>query len=222
MKKVMIVEDHPIVLKGLALLIGADPQLEVVSLASTRAEALNALVDHAPHAALIDLTLGKDSGLDLIKDLRIHAPDLKILVLSMHNERFYADRALAAGAHGYCIKEQPADDILEAIRTIIQGKSWISQKLLPDNADAPQGKLATVLQLSDREFQIFGMTGRGMGTSEVAEALHLSVKTIETHKENIKQKLNCPTSRDLRRYATDWYASQTPGTPWAHGILPHG
>lgn len=209
MKKVMIVEDHPIVLKGLVLLLGADPHLRVVATASNRAGALEALEVHRPQVALVDLTLGKDSGLELIKDLRALSPDIRILVLSMHNERFHAERALAAGAHGYCRKEESADDILGAIQAIVGGKTWVSPQLVPaDDAEAPKGRLATVLQLSDRELQIFGMTGRGLGTTEVAEALHLSVKTVETHKENIKQKLHCPSARELRQYAADWYASQ--------------
>jgi DNA-binding NarL/FixJ family response regulator len=210
MKRVMIVEDHPIVLKGLSQLIAADPYLRVVALANSRAQALSLLAEANPDIAIVDLTLGKDSGLELIRDLRIQAPAIRILVLSMHNELHYADRAVASGAHGYCMKEQSADEILEAVRTVARGKTWFSQRFLEmrETDAASPGQLAMVLKLSDREFQIFGMTGQGLGTSEIAEQLSLSIKTIESHKENIKQKLKCATARDLRQYAAEWHASQ--------------
>lgn len=207
---VLIVEDHPVFLKGLVHLLGGEPGFTIVAEATNRQQALEALAAKKPNVVLVDLTLGDDSGLDLIKDIRFQNTEVRLLVLSMHDERFYAERALAAGAHGYCMKEEAADHILEALRTVASGKIWLSPRLAEKTEEFrhTQGWLASVQKLSDREFQVFTHIGKGLGTVEIASKLKLSAKTIDTHKENIKLKLHCNTSQDLRQYAIEWQSSQ--------------
>lgn len=207
---VVVVEDHPIFLKGLAHLLDAEAGFEIVAEAKSRHQALEAIETKRPAIAIVDLTLGDDSGLDLIKDIRFRWPDIRILVLSMHDERYYAERSLAAGAHGYCMKEEAAEHIVAALKTVAAGKVWLSPRLA-DTLSAPRdGRAqAAVSKLSDREFQVFTWIGKGLGTVEIAAKLNLSSKTIDTHKENIKLKLGCGTSQDLRQYAIEWQSSQS-------------
>jgi DNA-binding NarL/FixJ family response regulator len=208
---VLVVEDHPIFLKGLTYLLSGEPGFTIVAESSNCREAMEALKSKKPTVVLMDLTLGDESGLDLIKDMKSAAPDVRILVLSMHDERFYAERALAAGAHGYCMKEEAADNILAALRAVSSGKIWLSPRFREKTAEYRQdtGLLTSVQKLSDREFQVFTLIGKGLGTIEVAAKLKLSAKTIDTHKENIKLKLHCSTSQDLRQYAVEWQTSQS-------------
>lgn len=210
LNRVLVVEDHPIFLKGLVHLLGSEPGFTIVGEARDRRQALEALADKKPDLILVDLTLGDDSGLDLIKDIRALDGAVRILVLSMHDERFYADRALAAGAHGYCMKEEAADHILAALNTVAAGRTWLSQRLRDKGNEYPKAKGSEelVLKLSDREFQVFTFIGKGLGTVEIAAKLKLSAKTIDTHKENIKLKLKCATSQDLRQYAIEWQSGQ--------------
>jgi DNA-binding NarL/FixJ family response regulator len=169
------------------------------------------LSEKKPTLVVLDLTLGDDSGFDLIKDIRSLAPEVRILVLSMHDERFYAERALAAGAHGYCMKEEASDHFLAALRTVALGKTWLGPRFKERTEEIrqEQGWLTSVHKLSDREFQVFTLIGKGLGTVEIAAKLKLSTKTIDTHKENIKLKLHCGTSQDLRQYAIEWQSSQS-------------
>ena len=205
---VVVVEDHPIFLKGLHHLLDAEAGFTIVAEAKSRHQALQALEEKRPAIALVDLTLGDDSGLDLIKDIKFRWPEIRILVLSMHDERFYADRSLAAGAHGYCMKEEAAEHIVAALKTVATGKIWLSPRLTQANEARAESGLASVHKLSDREFQVFTWIGKGLGTVEIAAKLNLSSKTIDTHKENIKLKLGCATSQDLRQYAIEWQSSQ--------------
>jgi two-component system, NarL family, response regulator NreC len=207
---VLIVEDHPIFLKGLHQLLAGEAGFTIVAEAANCNDALAALVAKKPSLAIVDLTLGDESGFDLIKEFKTVAHDLHILVLSMHDERFYAERSLAAGAQGYCMKEEAADHIMEALRTVASGKTWLSPRFRERTEEygSEPGWLASVKKLSDREFQIFSMIGKGLGTIEMAAKLNLSVKTIDTHKENIKLKLHCGSSQDLRQYAIEWQTSQ--------------
>jgi two-component system, NarL family, response regulator NreC len=207
---VLVVEDHPIFLKGLVQLLSGETGFKIVAEAMNAREALEALEAKKPSLVLLDLTLGEDSGLDLIKEMKARSPGLRILVLSMHDERFYAERALAAGAHGYCMKEEAAAHIMAALRTVASGKIWMSPsfKERTEPYRDEEGWVASVHKLSDREFQVFGLIGKGLGTVEIAAKLKLSAKTIDTHKENIKIKLHCNTSLDLRQYAIEWQSSQ--------------
>ncbi|HTH13446.1 MAG TPA: response regulator transcription factor [Spirochaetia bacterium] len=207
---VLVVEDHPIFLKGLAHLLSAEAGFFIAATAANRHQALEALDAKHPDIVLVDLTLGEDSGLELIKDIRFRAPDTRILVLSMHDERFYAERSLSAGAHGYCMKEEAADHIVAALKSVAAGKIWLGPEFTKKNEEflSSGGWLASVHKLSDREFQVFTLIGKGLGTVEIAAKLHLSAKTIDTHKENIKVKLACSTTQDLRQYAIEWQMSQ--------------
>jgi two-component system, NarL family, response regulator NreC len=207
---VLIVEDHPIFLKGLHQLLSNETGFSIVSEASNCRDAMASVVAQRPSILLVDLTLGDENGLDLIKDASTLAPEMRILVLSMHDERFYAERALAAGAHGYCMKGEAADHMMDALRTVASGKTWLSPRLRERSEEyhGEFGQYPSVRRLSDREFQIFELIGKGLGTVEMAAKLNLSAKTIDTHKENIKLKLHCATSQDLRQYAIEWQTTQ--------------
>ena len=207
---VLIVEDHPTFLKGLTHLLAAEPGLMVVAETTTAHQALEELERKKPTVALVDLTLGETSGLDLIKDIRLRSPETKVLVLSMHEEKYYAERALAAGALGYCMKEEAVDHIVAAIRSVVAGQVWLSPRFdeKVQKLRSMDGWIAAVQKLSDREFQVFTVMGLGLGTSEIAARLHLSAKTIDTHKEKIKVKLGCRTSQDLRQRAIEWRSSE--------------
>lgn len=202
---VLLVEDHPIFLKGLVHLLTGEPGFHLVGEAGSRQAALAAVEAKKPNIVVVDLTLGDDNGLDLIKDIRLLAPETHILVLSMHDEKFYADRALAAGANGYCMKAEAAENIVTALKTVASGKTWLSPAYREGHESTKgSGWQESVSRLSDREFQVFTLIGKGLGTVEIAAKLNLSTKTIDTHKENIKLKLRCNTSQALRQYAIEW------------------
>lgn len=212
MNTVLVVEDHPIFRKGLTHLLAGEPGFSIVAEATNRHEALEALDEKKPTVVVVDLTLGEDSGLDLIKDIRYRSPETKILVLSMHDEKFYAERSLAAGARGYCMKGEAVDHIVAALKAVVAGKIWLSPRFRESVQDLRAADVAVpaVARLSDREFQVFTLIGKGLGIVEIAAKLHLSAKTIDTHKENIKLKLGYQTSQDLRQYAIEWQSGQSP------------
>jgi len=206
--RVLVVEDHPIFLKGLTHLLGVVPGVQVVGEASTRLQALEALEAHRPDLVLVDLTLGDDNGLELIKDMKFRFPDLKVLVLSMHDERYYADRAVAAGALGYCMKEEAVEHLVDAVKTVAAGGAWLGSSLrLADKAKelkARGGAASAVTNLSDREFEVFTWIGHGLRVAEIAARLNLSAKTVDTHKERVKVKLGLASSQELRLFAIQW------------------
>jgi DNA-binding NarL/FixJ family response regulator len=214
---VLIVEDHPIFSKGLAQLIGAQPGFTVVGEARNGAEALSLLVAKEPSLVILDLNLGDEDGLSLIKDIKSRAPDAVILVLSMHDERYYAERAIRSGAAGYIMKEAAGTKVLDAIRTVVSGGVWLSDAersrlegyaASPDAATPDADWLASISKLSDRQLQIFSLIGKGLGTVEIAAKLDLSTKTIDTHKEHIKAKLHCGSTQELRQLAVEWTSRQ--------------
>lgn len=177
-------------------------------MAKDRNEALTLLNNMTPNLAIVDLNLGQEDGLELIKDIIIIHPKTKILVLSMHEERFYAERAIKAGAKGYIMKEEAESQVINAIQTVIHGEIYLSEKeknrIENLNKDIQGKTFDTISELSDRQFQIFTLIGKGLGTVEIANKLNLSIKTIDTHKENIKTKLHCKTSAELRQMAIEW------------------
>ncbi len=211
--KVILIEDHPLFSKGLAQLIDAQSSYEVVGEARNSSEALDLLEKTSPDLAVVDLNLGDEDGLSLIKELKARVADLVILVLSMHDERYYAERALRAGARGYIMKEEAGTKVIDAIKTVMSGKIWLSDTererlfdyMTGGNA-MKEGKdwFASVSKLSDRQLQIFTLIGKGLGTVEIAAKLNLSTKTIDTHKEHIKLKLHCSSSQELRQLAIEW------------------
>ena len=209
--RVLLVDDHPLVRRGLAAVIGGEDDLEVCGEAETVLAAMQMVRTEAPDLVVTDLSLGDGNGLELVKRLRAQDPDLKILVCSMHDERLFAQRALGAGANGYIGKEQATAHVVEAIRHTLSGRTWLSDAMTDL---ALNGALRTVAGdngvagLTDRELAVFELIGRGMGPSQIALQIHLSVKTIETHREKIKRKLGLRSGAELTRRAMQWVTEQ--------------
>lgn len=207
---VIIIDDHPLFSRGLAQLIETQNDFKVVGMAKNRNEALELLQKTSPNLTILDLNLGQEDGLELIKDILSFNPQIKILVLSMHNERFYAERALKAGAKGYIMKQEAESQVINAIKTVTQGEIYLSENEKKRIKELLQGdsensdNFTTISTLSDRQLQIFSLIGKGLGTVEIAKRLNLSIKTIDTHKENIKAKLHCSSSAELRQMAINW------------------
>jgi two-component system, NarL family, response regulator NreC len=207
---VIIIDDHPLFSRGLAQLIETQKDYKVIGMAKNRQEALTLLSNVTPNLAIVDLNLGQEDGLELIKDIVIIHPETKVLVLSMHDERFYAERALKAGAKGYIMKEEAETQVINAIQTVMHGDIYLSEEeknRIAENSTDGSGqnsKFDTISELSDRQLQIFTLIGKGLGTVEIASKLNLSIKTIDTHKENIKAKLHCASSGELRQMAIEW------------------
>jgi len=210
---VIIIDDHPLFSRGLAQLIETQKVYKVTGMAKDRMEAISMINDLKPNLAIVDLNLGQEDGLELIKDILAMQPSTKVLVLSMHDERFYAERALKAGAKGYIMKEEAESQVINAINTVMSGEIYLSDKerarikqLSKDseNGSSKNEPVDLISTLSDRQLQIFTLIGKGLGTVEIAGKLNLSIKTIDTHKENIKLKLHCGSSAELRQMAIEW------------------
>lgn len=195
---------------GLRLLIENEPDLELAGEADDVPEALEQAEKLKPDIAIVDITLRSTNGLDLIKDLHIRSPHTAVLVLSMHDESLYAERVLRAGGRGYIMKQEGGKKIIEAVRQIINGQTYVSPSVSARilNNFSGHGESSEIEKLTDREFEIFQLIGQGLGTKEMAEKLHVSVKTIEVHRVNIKEKLKTPTAPDLIRYAVRWAETQ--------------
>ncbi len=214
--RVFLVEDHAVVRQGLAAMISAESDLEVVGGASSVADALAQIPAVAPDVALVDLSLGDGSGLDLIRKLAVAAPDVGVLVLSMHDEKVHGPRALTAGARGYIMKHEATDRVLEGLRAVAAGKRFVSNDVAKRIEEGASGEVRTpVEKLSDREFQVYQLIGQGIGPGEIAKRLGLSVKTVETHREHIKDKLGLANGRELVRHAMQYGmdAGEKPATP---------
>ena len=207
MAKILIVDDHPLVRTGLAQLIADSPDLEVCGEAGDMAEALKRIEEVKPDLAIIDLSLSGGSGLDLIEHIKARAPDILMLVASMHDENLYAERVLAAGARGYVNKQEAQDRIVHAIRQVLGGKVYLSERmterLLSGMVDSGNEK-RDIESLSNRELQVFELIGRGVSAGQIADQLNLSVKTIETHQAHIKKKLGLDSAHQLTQRAIRW------------------
>jgi DNA-binding NarL/FixJ family response regulator len=207
MARILIVDDHPLVRAGLAQLIGDCPDLEVCGEAADMADALKQIDASSPDLAIIDLSLAGGSGLDLIEHIKTRGRDIFMLVASMHDETLYAERVLAAGARGYINKQEAQESIIQAIRQVLNGKVYLSQhmtdRLLSGMVDA-SGEKRDIDSLSNRELQVFELIGQGVTTSQIAEQLNLSVKTIETHQAHIKKKLGLGSAHELNQRAIRW------------------
>jgi DNA-binding NarL/FixJ family response regulator len=207
--RVLIVDDHPAVREALALRIGRQPDLDVCGEAADVGEALRLLADTRPDVAVVDITLRSGDGLDLIKRVKDRDNHVRVLVWSMHGESLYAERALRAGALGYVNKDQATDTIVDAIRRVRDGKVWLSDAMAERVLRrAVGGALETTPSpleaLADRELEVFQMIGRGVKTAEIAERLHLSIKTVETYRDRIRQKLDLADGTRLAHFATQW------------------
>jgi DNA-binding NarL/FixJ family response regulator len=206
-KKILIVDDHPFVRQGLRGCIECEPDLSVCGEAACRTEALQLCSGAKPHLVLIDLSLGGESGLDLVKDIAIQFPGLKMLVLSMQDELLYAERVLRAGAGGYVGKSAHPDQLVEAVRCVLGGGVYASeavkQKIMQTVRRNETG-CDLVTTLSDRELAVFEQIGKGQSTADIAEAMHLSVKTVETYRARIKAKLGLQSATELMQRAVQW------------------
>lgn len=214
-KRLLIVDDHPMMRTGLGQLIDNEGDLKVCAEADNAGQAIHIVSKQKFDLALVDISLPDKNGLELIKDIRTMDPDLPILVVSMHDEMIYAERVLRAGARGYIMKQEGGQKFLQAIRKVLSGQVFVSDKMsarILENFSGVQtaDSGSPVGKLSDREFEVFQLIGQGVSTGEIAERLHLSVKTVEVHRANIKQKLNLSTATELVRYAVRWLDSQGP------------
>ncbi len=207
--KVVIIDDHPIVAKGLSLLLDKQPDLTICGDVDNARGALQLIKEKTPDLAIIDISLKGMSGLELTSDIRNRYPDVRILVLSMHDEFLYAERALEAGAAGYVMKKERSGTILEPIRQILKGAVYVSENIkdqMLKNIVYGKGghRSPSVRDLSNRELEVFQMVGQGFSTGEIAERLHLSKKTIHTYRFQIKNKLGLKSAKDLNKYAIKW------------------
>jgi DNA-binding NarL/FixJ family response regulator len=208
-KRILLVDDHPLLREGIAQLINQQPDLLVCGEAEDRAGALAVLETAHPDLAVVDLSLKNQSGLELIKDFKVRAPGLLVLVLSMHDESFYAERALRAGARGYIMKREASHKVLVAIRQILAGGVYVSDKIVAGMLDKASGRPLTstpaaLAELSDRELEVLMHIGKGYGSQQIARQLHISVKTVETHRAHLKLKLKLNSSSELLQNAIRW------------------
>jgi len=195
--------------RGLAQLVNQEPDLMACSEAGTAAQALNLVAARPPDLVLADLSLPDRNGLELIKDLQVYHPELPVLVVSVHDESFYAERVLRAGGRGYIMKQEGSRTLMQAIRQVLSGRIYVSERISEKILEIFSGRrteAATSLEelLSDREFEVFQLIGQGKETREIANYLHLSVKTVEVHRANIRRKLKLTTSTELVRHAIRW------------------
>ena len=211
MARILIVDDHPLVRTGLAQLIGDCPDLEVCGEAADMAEALRRVDQLQPDLAIIDLSLAGGSGLDLIERIGRRDSSILMLVASMHDETLYAERVLAAGARGYVNKQEAQDDIIRAIRQVLGGKIYLSERMTERLVSGEAGndnEKRDIDSLSNRELQVFELIGQGVSTANIAAQLHLSIKTIETHQAHIKKKLGLESAHQLSQRAIRWFMGE--------------
>jgi DNA-binding NarL/FixJ family response regulator len=212
-RRVLIVDDHPVFRHGITAMINAEPDLSVCGEAGSAPAALDAMRRLQPDIALVDISLPGTNGIELLKSMRAEFPKMPMLVVSMHDESLYALRALRAGALGYVMKAEALDLILTAIRKVLQGEPFLSPKfsdklVFKAIRSIDEGLGSPVDKLSDRELEVLNLMGRGFGAQDIANELHLSVKTIETHRAHIKEKLGFSDSKEMVRFAIEWVAQQ--------------
>jgi DNA-binding NarL/FixJ family response regulator len=212
-KMVFLVDDHPIVRQGLTLLINREPDLEVCGEAEEMHSALQAIQASRPDIMIVDISLTGPDGLELLKAVRSHHPALPVLILSMHHESTYAERALRAGANGYIMKQEASEKVLAALRRILGGEIYVSAKV--GNSMLQHYVRGVIVptqssleELTDRELEVFRQIGEGRGTRQIAEQLHLSVKTVESYQAHIKEKLSLRSARELVQHAIEWMMSE--------------
>ncbi len=209
MTRIIIVDDHPLMRKGLIMSLSAELDVEVCGQASTAEDAITLVESENPDLAIVDISLPGMSGLELVKHLHATNPDLFSLVVSRHDESLYAERAIRAGARGYIMKHEAGDVIMQAVRHVMSGGIYVSneinEKLLRGMATGHTMTQQSPLEiLSDRELEVFELTGKGIGTREISERLHLSVKTVESYRARIKVKLTLSTAAELMQHAVQW------------------
>jgi len=212
--QIYLVDDHPVTREGLARLINLEPDLEVCGEASSAARAVVAIEALKPDLVIIDVSLTSGpSGLELMKNLAVRHPKLRMLALSTHDEALYAERALRAGTKGYVMKQEPTENVMQAIRKILDGGIYLSQAMndrLLHKVVRPHSAptVSEIEKLSDRELEVYRLLGQGRGTRQIASELHLSVSTVETYRAHIKDKLHLKSAPELVRHAVEWVHSQ--------------
>jgi DNA-binding NarL/FixJ family response regulator len=213
-KKVLIVDDHPIVREGLALLANRERDLKVCGEASGAPDTVAAIQATDPDLVLMDISIRGVNGIELTKELRARFPNLKVLIISMHDEALYAERALKAGAQGYLMKQEAPEVVLRAIRKVLDGGVFISERIsaqlmreMTDCKLADMGSIG-VERLTNRELHVFELIGRGMTTQDIAAEMHISIKTVETHRVHIRQKMKLRNAVELTHRAIRWYESE--------------
>jgi len=211
-RRILLVDDHPLTRHGMAQLIGQQPDLVVCGEAGSAEQALQSVQALRPHLVLVDVTLPGKPGLELIKDVTTLHTEVLVLVVSMHDESLYAERALRAGARGYLMKSAGGEELVKAIRQVLSGQVYVSPEFSARILDSLSGgarKTRGVLSaLSDREFEVFQLVGEGLTTHEMASRLHISGKTVETHRLHIREKLALTTPQQLTKYAVRWAGTQ--------------
>jgi DNA-binding NarL/FixJ family response regulator len=215
-KTVFVVDDHPLLRQGLALLINQQQDLEVSGEAEEAQAAMQAICKKNPDILIVDISLNGPDGLDLLKNIRALYPDLPVLILSMHDEAIYAERALRARANGYIMKQEATEKVLVAVRRILNGEVYLSDRMANKMLQqyiggSPAAIQSRISALSDRELEVFCLIGEGRGTREIAEELHLSIKTVETYQAHIKEKLSLHSGRELIQHAVQWKIDENAG-----------
>lgn len=218
MKKILIVDDHPIFRMGMKELLNQEDDLTVSSVAEDFASARKSLSEDRPDLAIIDISLAEENGLDLVKEITLNYSGLPVLVLSLHDESVWAERAIRAGARGYVMKKEASESVISAIRNILSGKIHVSPDMMAHLLDKFQGNpdaqgAPTVDILTDRELEVFRLIGSGLSTREIAERMKLGIKTIGTYRDRIKQKLCIKSAAELTRHAVLWKEKEHFGSP---------
>ena len=208
-QRVLVVDDHPLFRAGLIGLVSQEPDLKVVGEAQSAAQALAAIDELKPDLTLLDIGLPDKSGLELLKDIRAMHPGMAVLIISMHDESLYAERVLRAGGRGYIMKQEGPEKILTAIRKVLSGKVYVSDATSAAILDGMSGVRAQdtstlVAKLTDREFEILSLIGQGRDAPDIARQLHLSIKTVDTHRMHIRDKLGLKSNTELIHYAVRW------------------
>jgi len=201
---VVLVDDHPVVRDGLNYLLGEQPEFEVVGEAGDLESAIEVIDATQPAVVVLDLSLGGRDAIPLIGELRDRWPDLRVLVLSMHDEHLYAERLLSLGAHGYVMKQESPAEFLRALRRVANGEIHVSQSVGERLLSRVRRGAAAATSLTDRERDVLRLVARGLGTREISARLDMSPKTVDSHRRNIREKLGLATARDLVRYAVRW------------------
>jgi DNA-binding NarL/FixJ family response regulator len=211
--KILLVDDHPMVREWLGALINQQADLQVCGEADNAPKALQLVGQVHPNVAMVDISMEGGSGIELIKNIKAGYPEVMVIVLSMHDEGLYAERALRAGARGYIMKREATKGVLQAIRCVLGGKLYLSDKMammmaekFVDGRPKPEGSI--IESLSDRELEVFQLLGRGCGTRQIADELHVSFKTVQAFCARIKEKLNLASATELLREAVRWHHSQ--------------
>ncbi|HEY4767252.1 MAG TPA: response regulator transcription factor [Candidatus Sulfotelmatobacter sp.] len=212
-RRILVVDDHPIIRQGLALMVNREADLVVCGEAEDATGAMLVMASSRPDVLIVDISLNGPDGLDLLKNIRTTHPSLPVLILSMHDESIYAERALRAGANGYIMKQEATERVLIAVRRILNGEIYVSDRIankMLQHYITGSGSLrsSSISDLSDRELEVFRLIGEGHGTRQIAKELHLSIKTVESYQAHIKDKLSLRSARELMQHAIQWNMSE--------------